>query len=206
MLLALATGQRVQTLASIEINNIRRLSDKIEIPISKRIKTSRVKRIQPTLILPFFDDNISICPARTLLLYLKETHSFRDSVSSFFITYKKPYRAATSQTISRWLKTGLRQSGVDTSHFGAHSTRHASTSLASKKGISFDTIRLAAGWTEKSKAFALFYNRPIVTDAKHVYQASNLKFLVKLKMITGADLQSHSIPYLTTTNTDCPFP
>nr|CAH7740596.1 unnamed protein product [Callosobruchus chinensis] len=53
-LLALATGQRIQTLASIEIDNIHRSDMKIDIPIPRRTKTSARNKFQPFLILPFF--------------------------------------------------------------------------------------------------------------------------------------------------------
>ncbi|KYM99018.1 hypothetical protein ALC62_10253 [Cyphomyrmex costatus] len=46
--------------------------------------------------------------------------------------------------------------------FSAHSTRHASTSLAARKGLSLDLIKRAAGWSGDSQIFARFYNRTIV--------------------------------------------
>lgn len=78
------------------------------------------------------------------------------------MTYKKPFHKATSQTIGRWIKNILNESGVDTNQFKTQSTRHAATSAAARKGVSFDTIRLAAGWN--SKTFAKFYNRPLVCN------------------------------------------
>jgi len=161
MLLALATGHRVQTLASIELQNINTLSDRIEIYIRKRLKTSKPRTTSPTLVLPFFTDSI-ICPARSVLAYIKETKPLRGNVAALFITAKKPHRAASTQTISRWLKTFLSQCGVDISVFSAHSTRHASTSAAARKGVSYENIRIAAGWSDKSKTFANFYQRPLV--------------------------------------------
>lgn len=150
VLIALATGQRVQTLANNEIQNIVRLDRKIEIKIAGKLKTSGKGRIQLTLSLPFYDLDESICPARTLLHYLYKTEGLREKSNKLFITFKKPYRDATAQTISRWLKIILHKSGLDTNQFTAHSTRHASTSAAARKGVSYETIRLAAGWTEKS--------------------------------------------------------
>ncbi|CAG4993849.1 unnamed protein product [Parnassius apollo] len=54
MLFALATGQRAQTLASVEIDKIKIENDKICITISKLLKTSGPYRQQPLLVLPFF--------------------------------------------------------------------------------------------------------------------------------------------------------
>lgn len=54
VLLALATGQRIQTLSLIHLNNIYVYSEKVEIKISNRIKTSSINKPQPFLVLPFF--------------------------------------------------------------------------------------------------------------------------------------------------------
>lgn len=57
--------------------------------------------------------------------------------------------------------------------FSAHSTRHAATSAAYVKGISLETIRRTAGWSQGSQMFARVYNRPIETKeefAKAVFQ------------------------------------
>lgn len=162
MLLALATGHRVQTLASIELQNINTLSDRIEIYIRKRLKTSKPRTTSPTLVLPFFTDSI-ICPARSVLAYIKQIKPLRGNVAALFITAKKPHRAASTQTISRWLNIDfLSQCGVDISVFSAHSTRHSSTSAAARKGVSYENIRIAAGWSDKSKTFANFYQRRLV--------------------------------------------
>lgn len=164
ILLALTTGQRVQTLASINIQDIETFSNRIEIPIKKRLKTSNINRVQPTLVLPFYVHDVNICPGKTLLLYVERTKDIRGTTNNLFVTFKKPHKPATTQTISRWLKVILNRSGIDTNMFGAHSTRHASTSAASRKGVSYDSIRAAAGWTEKSKTFAVFYKKPIIKE------------------------------------------
>lgn len=163
-LLALATGQRLQTLAFIEINNIHRTESKIDIPISKRIKTSARNKFQPVLSLPFLNLDPEICVASTLLCYLEKTKSLRGPIKSLFVSVTKPYKEISTQTLGRWVKTILHKSGVDTDRFSAHSTRHAATSAASRKGVNFDTIRLSAGWSKNSKMFAQVYNRPLMPD------------------------------------------
>lgn len=55
----------------------------------------------------------------------------------------------------------LGKSGVNTDIFGAHSTRHASTSAASRNGADIESIRKAARWTVKSNVFAEFYDLPL---------------------------------------------
>lgn len=116
-LLALATGQRLQTLGSIETTNIHITEIKIEITIPKRIKTSARNRFQPLLNLPFLNSDPEICVASALLSYLEKTRPLRGSIKSLFISTTKPYKEISTQTLSRWVKNILRKSGVDTDKF-----------------------------------------------------------------------------------------
>lgn len=171
VLLALATGHRTQTLSLIKIKNILEFSDKIVIPITDLIKTSGIGRPQPVLNLPFFLQRLSVCPATTLKSYVLASADKRpNTVENLFITYKRPYKNATAQTIGRWIKQTLQASGVDTAIFTAHSTRHAATSAALRAGVSVDTIRKSAGWSDQSSVFANFYNRPIVNSSPNLAQ------------------------------------
>ena len=166
ILLALVTGQRMQTLSLIDIRNILLNVDSYEIKISEIIKTSKPGKVQPILVIPFFKNNLSICPAATLTSYLKRTKILRNEENKLFVAIKKPHKAVGSQTLSRWIKSVLSASGLDTSKFGAYSTRHASTSAAKRNGVSIDLILKSAGWTIKSQTFARIYNRPIISDNK----------------------------------------
>lgn len=166
-LLALTSAQRVQTLAKIKVNDIKvHGREKIEILVSSIVKTSAPNRDQPFIVFPFFDAKPELCVASTLIQYLEITKPLRtDKVNQeLLLTYKKPIHPASTQTISRWIKTVLKKSGIDTDIFKSHSTRHASTSAAARTGVNINTIRKAAGWTEKSRVFNKFYNRT-VTEA-----------------------------------------
>ncbi|XP_047996617.1 uncharacterized protein LOC125242260 [Leguminivora glycinivorella] len=162
-LIALCTAQRVQTLSLMKISNITCLESGIHINITDLIKTSAPDRPQPVLALPFYKET-EICPAASLQYYINYTKDIRNTIDNLFITTKRPYKAATPSTLSRWIKTTLKNSGIDTNIFKSHSVRHASTSSASIKGVSIDIIRNTAGWTGSSQTFAKFYNRPIVRD------------------------------------------
>ncbi|XP_032456026.1 uncharacterized protein LOC100678277 isoform X1 [Nasonia vitripennis] len=157
MLLALGTGFRAQTLSLIKIEEISITSSTVEIKV---YKTSRPGAQQPFACIPFFRGKPSICIASTLVHYLKITRELRKDENLLFICYKKPYKGANVQSIRRWIKSVLKNCGIDKS-FTAHSTRHASTSAAYKKGLDLNIIRNAAGWSGESKMFARFYNRTI---------------------------------------------
>jgi hypothetical protein len=160
-LLSLVTAHRMQTLSKIKINNIDILDTKIIIKIPDLIKTSRLGANQPIIVLPFFREKPEICPSTTLTSYINRTATLRSS-ETLFVSFKKPYKPVTTQTLSRWIKGILNDSGIDVSMFSAHSTRHASSSRAYSCGVNIDLIRKTAGWSESSGTFAKFYNRTIL--------------------------------------------
>jgi len=161
-LLALATGQRLQTLAAIVIPNIRVSNEGIHIVISEMLKTTKPSNPNPSIFLPFLSQKPALCVASVLLFYKEKTSTLRKDCPNLLITYAKPHRKASSTTIGRWIKLVLLNAGIDGSLFSAHSTRHASTSEASRKGVSIENIRKSAGWTQASSVFQTHYQRPIV--------------------------------------------
>lgn len=168
VLLALSTGQRCQTLSLIKTTNIHISTERIIIPITDMIKTSGIGRSQPRLDLPFFIQRPCVCPADTLVSYIAMTSANRSSHNDrLILTIRKPYHPASSQTLGRWIKQIIATSGIDTTVFSAHSTRHATTSAAQRAGVSLDVIRKTAGWSDQSATFANFYNRPLINDGSN---------------------------------------
>jgi len=166
ILLALATAHRVQTFSMIKLDAIANKPNGLEIRVADAIKTSGIGKPQPCLFIPEFKTNPELCVASTLLRYIEVTKPLRGTENNLLISFKSPYKAVTSQTISRWIKKVLLLSGVDTNQFTSHSTRHASTSKAHLKGIDLNLIRKTAGWTSDSDVFAKFYSCPIDTSCK----------------------------------------
>ncbi|KYQ60030.1 hypothetical protein ALC60_00928 [Trachymyrmex zeteki] len=160
LLLALGSGQRAQTLAAIKVSHIFREENKLILKIPDRLKTSAPGRAQPLLTFARFPDHPNLCIVTILEYYLQPLCP--PECNSLFISCMRPHKAVGVQSISRWIRRGLEECGVQGDLFSAHSTRHASTSLAVKKGISLELVKRAAGWSDKSRVFANFYNRPIV--------------------------------------------
>ncbi|XP_011866158.1 PREDICTED: uncharacterized protein LOC105561098 [Vollenhovia emeryi] len=162
LLLALGSGQRVQTLAAIRVSQIYRETNRLIIKIPDRIKTSGPGRSQPLLTFARFPDRPELCILTILDHYLYRTRDLRaPECDSLLISFVRPHKAVGAQSISRWIRKELELSGVQTDLFSSHSTRHASTSLAARKGVSLNIIKRAAGWSGESQVFANFYNRPI---------------------------------------------
>lgn len=164
-LLALTSAHRIQTISLIKIENITINSTNVEIKIPDRIKTSGRDKNQPCLIFPFFKEKPQLCVASLITYYIGKTKLLRPANENrLFITFKKPHRAASTQTLSRWIKNVLGLSGIDSNIFKGYSTRHAATSAAARAGLNVDAIRKTAGWTKNSEIFNRFYNRPLASD------------------------------------------
>lgn len=160
-LMALASAHRVQTLSKVTVNNIIKNPGKIEIKISDRIKTSGPNRLQPILVFPYFQAKPELCVASSIEFYVEKTSNIRGSINNLILTYKRPFHPASTQTISRWIKTAIKNSGININKFSSHSVRHASTSAALRCGLNINTIKNTAGWSQGSEVFLKFYNRPV---------------------------------------------
>lgn len=109
-----------------------------------------------------------LCIYTVLKEYLKRSYLFRGTKSKLLLSYVKPYKEVTKDTIARWIKVVLLRSGIDISKFGAHSVRAAVTSKAKANSVPFEKILDKAGWSN-SKTFAKFYKKEIVTEDMFVH-------------------------------------
>lgn len=172
-LLALGTAHRLQTLSLIRLRDIKNSENGLQVEIKDLIKTSKKGVKQPLLVLPFFKEKPQLCIASTVLKYIEMTSALRTR-DKLLITWKKPHKEASTQTISRWIKSVLTTSGVS-EEFTAYSTRHASTSSAFRKGVDINVIKSTAGWSKSSDVFAKFYNRPLHTTENNFAKTVFLK-------------------------------
>ena len=178
MLIALVTASRCSSLTAIDINHMSKSSDGSYMYVFWLVKPS--KRV--TVNKPFhnfriarFQANRNLCPVRTLQEYLNRTSHLRDnadsSMTQLLLSYSKPYHPVVSSTVARWLKTVLKEAGIDTSCIKAHSTRGASTSAAAAAGVTTQDIMKTADWSSAT-TFANFYNRSTQSEFGQAVLAS----------------------------------
>ena len=163
MLLALTTAQRAQTLHKINVNNIIFGNDLVVIPIVCLLKHSTPKNRKMTLNLKSYSECPAICVVNALKEYIEKTKDLRKNENPLFISYNRPHAAVSKDTISRWLKRVMEESGIDIDLFSAHSTRAASCSKAKVDEIHIDEILKTAGWSN-SKTFEKFYNKNVLVE------------------------------------------
>ena len=82
-----------------------------------------------------------------------------------YLSHPPPlFELVSSRTLSRWVRSVLEKCKIDTSIFSGYLTRHTSTSAAKRKGLNISIIKKTAGWTERSKTLAKFYNLPLTQE------------------------------------------
>ena len=168
MLLALTTGQRVQTLAALDLRFMTKSENKIVFSIEKILKTSKPGTTHMVEVHRYTGNRTAICPFLCLCKYIEKTSAIR-TTGALFLSYLKPHRQVVSQSISRWLCETLKKAGIPT-NFGSHSVRHASASKAADMNVSVDQILQTVGWSSE-KTFASFYRREIAPEDNNYAKA-----------------------------------
>ena len=110
----------------------------------------------PILINAFLEDPC-IDPVFYLNCYVRRTEQLRGSHKQLFISFKKPYKPVSVQTISRWLVNTLNICGVV--GVSGHSTRGVGATTAAQAGVNIDAILSAADWTGPN-SFCRHYFKP----------------------------------------------
>ena len=171
MLCALLSTQREQTLCALDLESKRESGTCLSFVITERLKTSKPgKSTEVTFVcLP---DQPQTCIKCMVMQCILRTATYRCAdpnlcVSRLFISYVRPHKPVTTDTLARWIKSVLHSSGIDTSVFKAHSVRSASSSHAYARGVPIADILRAADWTNE-KTFRKYYLRSCETSSTDV--------------------------------------
>lgn len=161
MLLSLITGQRCQTLSKLDTKFMQSQPERYIFTIRETLKTSRPGRHVDPIELVAYNSDERLCVVKLITLYLEKTKEIRKpEVTKLLISYVKPHKAVGSATIGKWVKATMKDAGIDTTVFSAHSGRSASTSYAKSAGIPLVDILKAGGWTN-AQTFAKYYDKPL---------------------------------------------
>lgn len=161
VLLLLVTGQRAQIITTLNIEDMKISDECYSFTISNaQLKQGRPGYKPEKIELRTFNEDRRICIYSYLKEYLFRTEELRNEIKEVFITIKKPHRKVSRDTVSRWIKTVLRLSGINVGQFKPGSTRAAAVSKAKSTGANIEEILRAGGWSRQS-TFAKFYKKPI---------------------------------------------
>ena len=159
----LAGGQRCQTIHAINVLHIRVLNDKCIIPIYTPLKQTRPGKHMKPMEFKVYTADSKLCVVDNLKEYLTKTAPIRN-YPQLFLSYQKPHKPVSVDTISRWCRDIMRCGGIDVNTYSSHSCRAAASSYAESKGVAFKTIISSAGWSSV-KTYAKFYSKRITSDA-----------------------------------------
>ena len=102
------------------------------------------------------DPKLCIIECLSVYIGIRKTKVNSKLCQQLLITYGKPHKGASKDTIARWVKEILKNSGIDTSVFKPHSTRSASTSKALASGVPIDVILKHGNWSQISTFYRYF--------------------------------------------------
>ncbi|XP_022807928.1 uncharacterized protein LOC111344922 [Stylophora pistillata] len=162
MLVALVTAQRGQTLQLLDIGSMVEEPTAYTFLLHEHVKQARPGMKGQIIRLQEFP-NKDLCVFTTCKEYLARTQDLRGNKTRLILTVAKPHKPVSRDSIRRWIRNVLQQSGIDVSMFESHSTRAASTSKAKSSNVPLEEIMKTAGWKSDS-TFAKHYDLPIATN------------------------------------------
>ena len=141
MLFLILGARRKQALFTLSVDNIVFKENKVILLPNKNMKHTKGNRPLERLIYHHYSDSEKLCIVKCLQSYIeiRKTLVTRD-IRDLIISYCKPNKPVSSETISRWIKDEISKAGVDTSVFEPHSCRSASSYKARDAGISVSEI------------------------------------------------------------------
>jgi hypothetical protein len=169
MLLALATVSRASELQLLDLAYMTQTELKIMFYFKEPLKHCRKAGKCPAP-LEVEVSGMPLCPVKSVRSYIERTASLRGTETQLFVGTIKPHKPVSRPTIANWIKTVLKEVGIDTEIFKGHSTRSASTSGASAKGASIKDILERGQWSNAS-CWQRFYNKNIATANSRFQEA-----------------------------------
>ena len=160
-LLSITTAARGQAIHDFCISRATWQEDRVAFLLSKPMKNFVKGAPLETVTIYKFQADRKICPYRALKEYLYRTKKIRGQLDCVWISLSKPYRAIGVQTLHNWIKNMLQSAKIV--NYGAHTTRHAATSMAALLHLSVETIILRGRWSN-CQTFAKFYKKSIESD------------------------------------------
>ena len=166
MLIALTHAARSQTIHLLSVYKLIKEKSQFIFQLDSLLKQSRPGFDFSVFKLKCYPPDRRLCCYTVLKEYLVRTKSLRSTKQRLMLSYIKPYKEITRDTVSRWIRTVMIRAGIDVTVFSAHSVRSASTSKARDNNVPISTIMKRAGWTSGS-TFQKYYSLEIEDDSQY---------------------------------------
>jgi hypothetical protein len=112
MLCALITGQRCQSLHLMSLDSLVKHSSAYQFVINKLVKQSAPGKKQPVLVIPKFPEDQRLCIFSVLKEYLARAKALRSQKSQLFISFIRPHKKVSKDTMGRWIKHIMKCAGI----------------------------------------------------------------------------------------------
>ena len=175
MLIALTSASRSLGIHHLDIRFMQISDSQIIFTYSKLHKSWKKGSKPPSLSFTEFPEDEDLCVVKTLKTYLARSGQWRQNgqPTQLLLSHIKPHIAVSSDTIARWIKTILKEAGINTQVFTAHSTRSASTSKAHSQGATLEEILARGSWSSKSSTWQRHYRKDVTQVNRDVENFQN---------------------------------
>ncbi|XP_043486358.1 uncharacterized protein LOC122513898 [Polistes fuscatus] len=107
--------KELEALSPLNELDLPQLTTKLAVLIAL-VTAHRQGALQPLLLLPKYHNNLNLCVVSTLDFYLEKTSLLVQNPDNLFLTTVKPYKNASKDTVSSWIRAFL-QSCIDKVYF-----------------------------------------------------------------------------------------
>ena len=159
MLFLILGARRKQALFTINVDNIIFRDSKVILLPNKTLKHTNPNRLLEPLAYHKYKGEEKLCLVNCLQSYLeKRNHLVHDEVRELLITYGKPHKPVSRDSVGRWIINELTNAGVDTTVFKPRSCRSASANKAKVNGVPTSVI-LEKGYWKRESTFKKFITK-----------------------------------------------
>ena len=157
-LLTILGGLQIHTLNMVSVIHMDQSPDKFIFHIAGLTKCSKpIRPSQPIFYRANVEDEL-LCSVKCIYAYLTQRSKIiTQNFTEFFITFGKPHHPASKDTLARWVKEVMGNSGIDTEIFKPHSTRVASNSAAYKLGMPLQEVLKRGQWSNAGTFFTYYF-------------------------------------------------
>ena len=171
MLLALAAASRGSEINILSVKYMTKSEEKYVFTFDKLFKSWHRGDPPPSIEYTAFPSNRKLCVVTTLDYYLKISNGWRNNEKNqLLLSFVQPHTEVKKSTIAGWIKSVLKESGIDTNLSKPHSVRSASSSKANMTGLCTRDILKRGNWSNKS-VWQRHYKKFVVSSAQK-YQNS----------------------------------
>ena len=112
MLILLVSSQRGQSIHYLDLQHLTMEEDNYFFDVAEHIKTSTPRSPYTRIDFAAYEPDSTICPLSCLKAYINKTKDLRNNETKLFISYVRPHKPVSRDTISRWTKETLRLCGL----------------------------------------------------------------------------------------------